>query len=148
MKNVSAILLLFFAALACKNKSSADQGSSNLDAARDFIRAALDGKFDEARQFVLSDSANQYYMDLAERSYNNQDKATKDGYRASSIHIHEVKSPNDSTTMITYSNSYMNKPTSLKVVKVKDKWWVDFKYLYEHTWDSIQHTNVNKDSVK
>ena len=37
---------------------------------------------------------------------------------------------NDSITIINYSNSYMNKPLEIKVVKEDHKWQVDFKYTY------------------
>lgn len=148
MKKFIAVLLFALPFVSCNNNAADKAADTNLDAARNFIRAALDGKFDEARSFILQDSSNLNYMDIAERSYQNQDKATKDGYRASSILIHDVKPLNDSTTIIVYSNSYMNKPNSLKVVKKNDKWLVDFKYLYEHDWDSIQHLPIKNDSIK
>ncbi len=134
----SALLLalLFFA--ACGNEEKAPATSDNhVDAVRNFVRAALDGKFAEARMFMISDSVNNNYMDVAERSYGNMSQENKDGYRASSI---QFPSPmitvNDSTSIVIYSNSFKNNPDTLKVVKTGGKWLVDFKYLYLHDSDT------------
>jgi hypothetical protein len=37
---------------------------------------------------------------------------------------------NDSTTVINYSNDYMNKPMEIKVIRSNNEWKVDFKYTY------------------
>jgi hypothetical protein len=60
----------------------------------------------------------------------------KNGYRSSSINIHEVKPVNDSTTMVIYSNSFKNDKDTLRVLKVRGQWLVDLKYLYEHDMDT------------
>ena len=41
---------------------------------------------------------------------------------------------NDSTAIINYSNSYMNKPMEIKLLHQNNEWDVDFKYTYS---DSI-----------
>lgn len=146
MKKYNFLFLLFFA-LACKNKTEV-QSENNVDAARNFIRAALDGKFTEARDFMLQDSLNINYMDVAERSYKKENQATQDGYRASSIHIHEVKPVNDSTTIIVYSNSFKNKPNQLRIVRINEQWLVDLKYLYQNNWDTLAPQQVSTDTLK
>ncbi|MEO7982730.1 MAG: hypothetical protein ABI688_01485 [Bacteroidota bacterium] len=144
-------LLLFFTS-SCKNKDSesAHRSENNIDAARNFIRAALDGKFTEARTYMLTDSVNTNYMDVAERSYQRADQSLKDGYRSSSIRIFSpVITINDSTTIIIYSNSFKNDPDTLKVLKKNGEWLVDLKYLYEHAEDtSLQHSTVINDTIK
>lgn len=145
MKYISSFSLLFallFIA-ACGNEEKAPATSDNhVDAVRNFVRAALDGKFAEARMYMISDSVNNNYMDVAERSYANMSQENKDGYRASSI---QFPSPmitvNDSTSIVIYSNSFKNNPDTLKVVKTGGKWLVDFKYLYLHDTDT---TNTPK----
>lgn len=137
-----AVILLLIPAVAimsCKDKKSSDTTSeNNIDAARNFVRAALDGKFDEARTYMLADSVNINYMDVAERAYQNADQPVKDGYRTSSIRIlPPVTDLNDSTSIIIYSNSFKNDPDTLRVLKVKGKWLVDLKYLYEHDTDTL-----------
>ncbi len=145
MKYISSFSLLFallFIA-ACGNEEKAPATSDNhVDAVRNFVRAALDGKFAEARMYMISDSVNNNYMDVAERSYANMSQENKDGYRASSI---QFPSPmitvNDTTSIVIYSNSFKNNPDTLKVVKTGGKWLVDFKYLYLHDTDT---TNTPK----
>lgn len=142
----------FFFLPGCKSKDSgtATKSENNIDAARNFIRAALDGKFAEARTYMLDDSLNTNYMDVAERSYQRTDQSVKTGYRASSIRIFSpVTEINDSTTIIIYSNSFKNDPDTLKVLRVKGQWLVDLKYLYEHGRDSLQYKQpVANDSLK
>ena len=129
--------LLFFV-IACKNgDKKATQKSDDINTAREFIRYALDGKFEDARHYMFNDSINFQYMDAAERTYNNSDNETKNGYRGSSINIHEVKPVNDSTTIVIYSNSFKNNRDTLKVIRQSGKWLVDLKYLYEHPLDTI-----------
>ncbi len=142
---------LFFFIYSCKGKDKQVPGKSenNIDAARNFIRAALDGKFNEARTYMLSDSVNVNYMDVAERSYQKAEQLTKDGYRTSSINIISVMEPvKDSVTVIIYSNSFKNDHDTLKVLKIKDQWMVDFKYLYEHNGIILPTKTITNDTVK
>ena len=133
-RNYLAFLFLLFSFYACKNKNTSTTGKSDnsIDAARNFIRSALDGKFDEAKTYMLTDSSNSNYMDVAERSFQNADQGVKNSYRSSTIIIHEVNNVNDSTTIIIYSNSYKNVHDTLRVIKTNQQWLVDLKYLYEH----------------
>jgi Domain of unknown function (DUF4878) len=141
---------LIFSLAACNtdDKQSSSKPENDIDAARDFIRDALDGKFEQARKLLLPDSSNTNYMDVAERNYRKADLEIKNGYRGSSINIHQVTPVNDSTTIIIYSNSFKNDHDTLKVLKVSGQWLVDLKYLYEHDMDTTQYLNRNKDSLK
>ena len=134
---------------SCKNDDKKNTApESNIDAARNFIRAALDGKFIEARRFMLSDTVNTNYMDVVERTYDKTDSDTKIGYRTASINIHQVTEIfKDSVTIVIYSNSFKNNPDTLRLLKIKDQWLVDLKYLYEHGSDSLQHTIHLNDSL-
>lgn len=136
---------------ACKSKDNQESPASenNIDAARNFIRAALDGKFDEARTFMIQDSLNMNYMDIAERSYQHTDQAQKDGYRTATIRIFSpVKEINDSTSIVIYSNTYKNDPDTLRVMRVKGQWLVDLKYLFEHDADTLAQPALQKDTLK
>ncbi len=124
------------------------QSESDIDAARNFIRAALDGKFKDARIFMLNDSLNINYMDIAERSYEKIDQTTKDRYRTSSINIHNKKELNDSTAILIYSNSFKNDHDTLRILKKDNQWLVDLKYLYLHDRDTMQNQTIIKDSLK
>ena len=99
---LAAASFSLFLFTSCNNEDQQETGKSenNIDAARNFIRAALDGKFDQARQYLFIDSVNTNWMDIAERSYAKNDQSVKDGYRSASINIHKVNKLNDSTTVI------------------------------------------------
>jgi hypothetical protein len=153
---IAGILFLFFSACNSKDKKTQgiekndmdDNGEDDIGAARNFIRAALDGKFDEARKYLLPDSINANWMDVAERSYLNTDADTKRGYRSSSINIYQVQPLNDSATLVNYSNSYKNHQYILRVLKIKGQWLVDLNYLYQHDLENQPGKTVNKDTIK
>ena len=138
---MSFLFLHFFC--ACTNNNSGDgtettTSESDVDAARNFIRSALDGKYDKARNFMIQDSNNNQYLDLFERNYKlRMEVLDKRGYRESSINIHGIRQLNDSITVINYSNSFKKKNDSLMVVRVDNQWLVDLKYSFSPT-DSIQ----------
>jgi hypothetical protein len=90
MKRLSFVICISFLAYSCKQSDKTVTSENNIDAARNFIRAALDGKFTEAKEFMITDSVNLNYLDVAERSYEKNDPETKNKYRGSSINIHEV----------------------------------------------------------
>lgn len=148
------ITLILFVGLimliACKeSQKKTGESENNIDAARNFIRAALDGKYTEARNYMLSDSVNTNFMDVAERSYQRESQENKDGYRSASINILSIKHPvKDSVTVVIFSNSYKNNPDTLKVIKLNGQWLVDFKYLYLHDEDTLPHRLIINDSIK
>jgi len=151
MKKYPVIIIsILVLAVACKNKDKQAASSENsADAARNFIRAALDGKFGEASNYMLQDSLNLNYLDVAERSYKNAPQSVKDGYRASSIRFYNpLAAPNDSVSILVYSNSYKNDPDTLKVVRINNNWLVDLKYLYQHDADTALNKQVTTDSLK
>jgi hypothetical protein len=146
-KNIFFLFLLFLLS-ACGNKDKKDTAESDVNVATGFIRYALDGKFNDARTYLLSDSVNTNYMDVAERSYKKAEQAVKDGYRESTINIHLVDPVNDSTTVVIYSNSFKKDHDTLKVLRTNGKWLVDLKYLYLHDADSIGIKPTASDSLK
>lgn len=88
---------LFLLATACNNAEEEKPKSENdIDAARNFIRSALDGKFNEAKTFLLADSSNTQFFDVYERNYQKVDPDTKRSYREATINIHNVNPVNDS----------------------------------------------------
>jgi hypothetical protein len=146
--NLFFLFLLFFAACKTDDKKADAKSSNSIDAARNFIRAALDGKYREAKDYLLQDSVNLNWMDAAERSYLKADQDTKDGYMASSINMHSVTPVNDTTTIIIFSNSFKNDHDTLKVVKVNGQWLVDLKYLFDHDMDTTIKKPVINDTLK
>ena len=133
MKSIYSIrflFLLFFAACNNNEKADAPTSENDVDAARNFINAALKGHYDEARTLVVPDSLNNAWIDLFKRNYQERmSQADKAGYREASINIHDVQTLNDSTTIVKYSNSYKKQNDSLKVVHRKGTWLVDLSYF-------------------
>lgn len=131
---LSFLFLQFFCACSGGEGEKAGEtttSENDVDAARNFIRSALDGKYDRARQFMIQDSVNNQYLDLAQRNYESRmDPEDKRGYREASINIHDIRQVNDSTTVVNYSNSFKKKNDSLKVVHRSDQWLVDLKYSF------------------
>ncbi len=132
MKSIAAFcfLLLFFA--SCVDNNEPAKSENDVDAARNFIRAALDGDYAKARTYMLQDSLNTQLLNTFEDNYrthmNSEDKR---GYRESSIQRMDVRKLSDSVSIVKYSNSYMNKLDSLKVVNVNGTWVIDFKYSFQ-----------------
>jgi len=149
---LNAASFLFFFAAACNNqdkKAEESKSENDIDAARNFIRAALDGKFNEAKTFLLSDSSNIQYFDANERNYQRINQDEKRSYREATINIHNVTPVNDSMTIVIYSNSFKNDHDTLRVLKKKNQWLVDLKYLFEHDRDSlISVGGSKKDTLK
>lgn len=151
MKKIGLLLIASAAIFtACKSKDKTVAKSENkVDAARNFIRAALDGKFREAATYMLQDSLNLNWLDVAERSYQKADQSVKDGYRTASIRFPgDMKDINDSTSIIIFSNSFKNDPDTLRLVRVNNNWLVDLKYLYQHDADTTLPKPLLTDSIQ
>jgi len=137
MKKLFLIGLLLPFVFSCSDNDSRDAAGkpeNDVDAARMFIRDALDGNYKKARKLVLADSANVLLLDNLERAYlHNNDASEQRGYREASIRIHDTKKINDSVSVVVYSNSFKNKKDSVKTVKVGDDWLVDLKYSFPQT---------------
>ena len=143
---VSLIMLCILASCADNDSKTENESQTDIDAARDFIRAALDGDFKKARNYMLTDSINEERMSLVERV--NLSPEEKRGLAAAAINIHQVNPVNDSTTIVIYSNSFKNNRDTLKVLKTSGKWLVDFNYLFEHDNDTLVKYPVTKDTLQ
>lgn len=125
---------------ACTSKKQTATSENDLDAARNFIQAALAGDHKKASQFMLDDSTNQNYLEVTARAFEHLDPTVKEKYRGASIRIHQpVSYLNDSTTLVIFSNSYKNDPDTLRVCRKDGNWLVDLKYLFEPHSDTIIH---------
>jgi hypothetical protein len=130
-------LLLFISASCGDDRGDASMTSdSAVDAARNFVQAALVGDFDRARNFMVDDSLNNEDLNTVRRLNERLSKEEKDKYQEASIRIHQDRKVNDSTEIVYYSNSFKNKIDSLKVIRDKNEWKVDFKFMF-HKNDSL-----------
>lgn len=118
---------------SCNNQEEQATSTSenDIDAARNFIRSALDGDYKKARDYMIQDSLNTQLLNTFESNYQmHMNREDKRGYREASIRIPDVRKVSDTVSVVQYSNSYKNKLDSLKVVKVNNQWLVDFKYSF------------------
>lgn len=133
MQKLFSLIFLLALSTACQQKETSSLTASNeVDAGRKFLRAALDGKFDIAKAYLLQDSLNLNYLDVAARGYERLSQADKENYRGASIIVHENKIENDSIALLIFSNSFKNDQDTLRILKQGDKWFVDLSYLYVH----------------
>lgn len=138
MKKILFFGLLLSFVCACNNNDAENELSgkpeNDVDAARMFIRDALDGNYKKARLLILPDSSNVQLLDNLERAYlHNNDPMEQRGYREASIRIHDTKKLNDSSSVVVYSNSFKNKKDSVKAVKINGDWLIDLKYSFPQT---------------
>ena len=142
MKNVLFSLVVMVSLLAsCNNddRNLSAEPENEMDAVRTFIRAALDGDYGKAKTMLIQDSINLQVIEAYQRSYEERmSKEEKNNYRAASIRIHNSNKLNDSTSIVVYSNSYRNQKDTLKVVRLNNKWLVDFADNYKSKMDTLQ----------
>jgi hypothetical protein len=133
MKKLSVVALSLFIFCACNNSDQSTTGEpeNDLDAARTFIKDALEGRFDQARQIMLRDSTNDQTMDVIERNYEHMPQSDRIGYRGATIQIYSTRELSDSLRVVTYSNSFKNQKDSLKLVRINGQWLVDLKFTFQ-----------------
>lgn len=133
-------LFLMVLASACHGKDQKQEVTSenDVDAARNFIRSALDGKWTDARRFMLRDSVNTQLLDVFENNYQtHMSREDKRGYREASITLYDTRQLNDTVSIIKYSNTYKKQKDSLRVVRYNGTWLVDLKYSFPPTDTTI-----------
>jgi hypothetical protein len=135
----AAALVLMFTACNNDDRNLSAEPQNEMDAVRNFIRAALDGDYKKAKTMVFQDSINLQVFEGYQRSYEERmSKEEKNNYRAASIRIHHSSKINDSTSLVVYSNSYRNQKDTLKLIKIGGKWLVDFAHNYKNKPDTLK----------
>ena len=124
------ILILTVIVLASCSQQTEKRPETALDTGREFIRASLNGNFERASSLMLQDTQNVQLFNSYKLFYNKLPADKKRGYKDASYEINKYLDVDDSTTLINYSNSYMNKPMDIKIVRSNKNWSVDFKYTY------------------
>lgn len=128
-KLIGGVFFLLFL-YSCSNNDVPGTSESDIDAARNFIRASLDNDFDKARSYMIQDSLNNEYLDAAMRHRASRPKEENRLYKEASIRIFDTRKESDSVSIISYSNSYRNTKDSLKIVRNNNQWMVDLKYSF------------------
>ena len=147
MKKILPVSILLLALCACNNSDQSGKSENDVDAARNFIQAALNGDYDKARTYMLPSPINEERMDAVQRVSLRFSPDERKGLAGSSINIHNVNKLNDSATIVIYSNSFKNDWDTLRVIKEKENWLVDFNYTFTHGADSSLAVPVLKDST-
>jgi hypothetical protein len=136
---IASFFLSFLTGCKETDRTTTGDPENDIDAARDFIRAALDGDYDKARTYLVNDSLNYEDLNASERLYKERmTPEEKAKYKSASIRIYEKRELDSITSIVYFSNTYRNQRDSLKVIKTGDKWLVDFKYIFKHKPDSLQ----------
>lgn len=106
---------------------------NGMDAARKFLRAALDGDYKTVRSYSVNDSTNKQLLDISEWKYKNDvSPSDKNAYKSASIRFLKESHPvNDSVTIVHYSNSFKNYHDSLKVIRTGNKWLIDLNFTFQ-----------------
>ncbi len=145
---VFALTLGIFSCRDADQQKARATSDSDLDAARNFLNAALKGDYATASTYMLKDSTNLGYLTVTERTYKTLDPARRDSLKSASLRFYDTRQVNDSTTVTIFANSYKNDKDTLKMVKVNGQWLVDLKYLFEHDMDTnMYHGQQNIDTI-
>ena len=121
-----AATLLF---TACNDTAEVNK-TDPLESGRGFIEASLKGNYVEAKKYILQDSTNLQYFEGMKDFNSKMNSEAREGYREANIIIDSTHQVSDSVTIISYSNTYKNIPSKLKMVKRDNGWLVDFKFSF------------------
>lgn len=129
-KNFRAIIILFTGLISCTGKT-AKPPVTDVEVATTFVRDILDNKFTEAEQYLLKDETNTEMFKRFQQQYAQKDKKVLNKYKDADIIVNEISYVTDTICIFNYSNSYIKEEkTKLKVVRVYNKWLIDFKYTF------------------
>lgn len=123
-------LVLFILLISGCSQPAEIRKNDPLESGRGFIEASLRGDYDAAQKYILEDSINNDYFNGMRDFNRKRSDEEKDGYKNSNILIDSTQKISDSVTIITYSNTYKNKPSKLKMVRKNNEWLVDFKFTF------------------
>ncbi len=127
INNLSATFLVLLI-IACNNSANNKKAENATDAAREFVRAVLDGDFSKASFYLLRDSTNQLLIERQKTNYEQLNSLEKNNYKESSIRPVGIINENDSTTIFRYYHSANPTDTTpLRIIKQNGEWLVDLK---------------------
>jgi hypothetical protein len=135
MKRLLVGFILIITAAACQQQENYKKAEDAQEAATEFIRATLDGNYDKALFYLYKDSAqtNSMLLNRWKTDYDKLSAEEKVNFKESNIIVVTTEKQNDSTLSFTYSNSFKNKKTTLKIIRFNGEWVVDFKdFINQH----------------
>lgn len=125
-------LAAVIACLSCNNDAAYTRASDAQEAAREFIRASLDGNYDKASFYLYKDSAgaNEMLLHKWKADYGQWKQEDKVGHKEANIIVITTQPTSDSTLNYVFSNSYKKDTTTIKIIKSAGSWWVDLKDIH------------------
>ena len=131
MKQIIAIFVTAVM-LSCNSEASYTKAADAQEAAREFIRASLDGNYDKASFYLYKDSAgvNEMLLNKWKSDYGKWNQEDKVGHKEASIRVITTEALPDSALNFIFSNSYKKDTTTIKIVKAKGEWLVDLKDIH------------------
>jgi hypothetical protein len=149
MKSI-ALISSFLFLIACNNtdKDAETKSDNDMDAARNFLDAALRGDYKDASTYMLKDSANLEYLNVTERGYKRLSPDERAKLKAASLRFYDTNQVNDSTTITVFANSYKNDRDTLRILRINGQWLVDLKYLFEHDMDTSHYKQNKIDTIQ
>ncbi|MDE3213733.1 MAG: hypothetical protein KGM98_10905 [Bacteroidota bacterium] len=131
MKKITAGLLTILGLLSACHQNTQVNTKDPLESGRGFIESSLKGDYDQAQKYLLQDSTNMQYLNNWRDFYNSSESdSDKEGYRTANILIDSTQQVSDSVSIITYSNTYKNVPSKIKLVRKGRDWLVDLKFTF------------------
>lgn len=129
MKIIAFLAFLFL--LSCNSSPIGfEKPDDGLDAAREFIRAELDGDYVKGELYIIKDEEDKkLYQRYVEYMKQRPGKELIE-LKQASILVNKVEEVSDSVQIINYANSYSKRPMEIKMVKQNGEWWVDFSYTF------------------
>lgn len=131
MKKIfSAVAILVLGIIGCNEPEGFKKPEDPIDAGREFIRAVMDGDFEEAELYISKDEEDIGLFRRYESYMKKQPQKERLSLKSASIIINKIENLGDSITLINFSNSHTMKPMDLKVIREKTDWKVDFSYTF------------------
>jgi Domain of unknown function (DUF4878) len=126
------LLFIILSALACNTEAGFKKAGDAQEAAREFIRASLDGNYDKASFYLYKDAAgvNEMLLNKWKTDYSKWSQEDKVGHKESNIIVITTENTNDSSLNYVFSNSYKKDTTTIRVVKANGDWVIDLKDIH------------------
>jgi hypothetical protein len=132
MKKIIVLFAIAAVVISCKTEDTYTKATDAQEAAREFIRASLDGNYDKASFYLYKDSAgaNEMLLNKWKSDYSKWSQEDKVGHKEANILVITTQAINDSALNYIFSNSYKKDTTTIKIVREKGEWLVDLKDIH------------------
>ncbi|MBS1567550.1 MAG: DUF4878 domain-containing protein [Bacteroidetes bacterium] len=120
---------------ACHGGATLHKAADAEEAAREFVRASLNGEYDNALFYLYKDSlnVNQMILDKWKSNYDRLPNEDKVNFKSASIIVKSLDKVNDSVSLYNYYNSYKKKDQTIKIIRINGEWLVDLKDAFTHS---------------